>query len=321
MGSRKTLVILSALALVFVVVFTAAFALQRAETLIATQARKQLATLKPALDVHFRRVKINPLTRMLMLEGVEVRSSSFDDVLHVKTIGAGKVDWDSIVTMIKTRKPVMPRQLSFAARGLSVPARWTGTTAAETLRGLGYETLEVSASVAVELDPATRSFAISPFTVEVKNAGRLDFSIELVNASLPSKSDIDLLRRDPKAFVTERLPAYGNVALRSIALSYEDDSLTTKLVDFFVAQGEDHPVSLVDLALETQTAGRRTANASPTFARRGLEALRAFLEKPGTIGIQSTLREPVPFTSLLDDSTGGSIEEIASKLALEVERY
>lgn len=321
MASRKIVIILSLVAFVFVGVFTAAFALMQAEKFVANRARKELAALKPSFDVTFDHAKINPFTRMVMLKGVKVRSANFDEVLSIRAVGAGRVDWDSLVEMVKTRKPVIPRQLFFAINGLSVPARWTGETANATLKMFGYETLEVSASVALAIDPVTKGFAIEPFAVEMANAGRLEFSIALANASLPSKSDFDLLKRNPKAFVIERLPAYGDVSLQSISLRYDDDSLVTKATEFLVAQGEDHPVALLNLALEQPAAARSTAAVTAnSFSRRGLEALRDFLQKPGTIAVSSALSSPVPFTSLLDERAGGSIEQIASKLALQIER-
>lgn len=321
MRSRKTLIILSLVAFVFFAIFGVAFGLQQAEKVIASHARQTFATFAPAIEVRFEQAKINPFTRMVMLKGVEVRSSSFDQVLKIRAIGAGKIDWASIVEMVKTRKPAVPAHVFLAVSGLAIPARWAGETASQTLIGLGYETLEISTTVDLTIDMKTKSFAISPLAVDVKNAGRFEFSIDLANATLPTKSDFELLKKNPKAFVIERLPAYGDISLSSIALRYEDDSFIPKAIDFLIAQGEDHPVGLLNLALENPAQGRKTAAAQATsFSRHGLEALRDFLQKPGSIGISSALPKPIPFTSLLDEKTGGSIDELAAKLALQIER-
>ncbi|MES2962529.1 MAG: hypothetical protein V4760_01475 [Bdellovibrionota bacterium] len=321
MGSRKTLAILSLVAFVFVGVFTTAFALLQAEKYVASRARKELAALKPTLDVSFDHAKINPFTRMVMLKGVEVRSSTFEGVLSIRAVGAGRVDWDSIIAMAKTRKPVVPRQIFFAVSGLSIPSAWAGATASETLKSLGYETLDVSATLGLTIDPSTKGFAISPLAVDIEKAGRIEFSVSFANTILPSKADVDLLKKNPKAFVVERLPAYGDVALESISLRYDDDSFVEKATELLVAQGEDHPVALLNLALEQPEATRQTASVKAgSFSRQGLVALRDFLQTPGTISISSALSQPVPFTSLLDERAGGSIDQIAEKLALRIEK-
>ncbi|MEK7357936.1 MAG: hypothetical protein AAB250_15915, partial [Bdellovibrionota bacterium] len=146
MGSRKTLIVLSFLALAFVVVFAAALGLSQAEKFVATRARKEFAALKPTIDVTFEKVKINPFTRMLIFNGIEIRSPSFPDVLKIRAASAGGIDWKSIGEMIETRKPVVPRHVYLAIYGLSVPVKWTGEKPAETLYELGYDTLDLSAS-------------------------------------------------------------------------------------------------------------------------------------------------------------------------------
>jgi hypothetical protein len=100
-------------------------------------------------------------------------------------------------------------------------------------------------------------------------------------------------------------------------LTFEDRTITRRLVNFFDRMGEASPETLAQIALAMNSNMRDPASVD--FVKPALENLVRFFQKPTTLTLTAEPSEDVPVLSLLDDTTGGTINELAHKLNLTLQ--
>lgn len=288
-----------------------------AEKQITKILNKNLGSLPPGVQLTYQRVRVNVWRQRVHLLGVDVRKADQLDGFFIERVSVGGLDWSTLFTLISTRKPVLPRHIEVTLEGVHVPTWALGSRGPETLNALGSKELIISTSVELELSPESKSFAVEYALIELPAAGRLEFAFELAQVRWPTKSEMAEFKKNPRVFI-ENAGEFKSVALRSLLVKYEDHSLVRRAIGAFVASGEDHPVALLNLAIETASDKRRVASgAAPRFTIDALTKLRDFLTKPGAIQMDVRPAKPVPLFSLIDE-TEESVDVLAKRLGIDI---
>jgi hypothetical protein len=155
---------------------------------------------------------------------------------------------------------------------------------APVLAQLGYADVEADLEYAYRYDPIKKDLEIQKIRVRVSDMGQLEVTARLSNL------DLAVVKSVPRNSLTliAMLPA---VAISGITLTYQDNSLTRKLVQLGArqsGQGEEQFVSgIIDqLNLEIQK------HKLPA-ARDRLQTVQNFIKNPGVIEVAISPLQPV----------------------------
>lgn len=309
------------LAVLFLLVGIACFGTYFAQKVAQQQAKKHvdraIAQIKDKAAVQYSSVKINLWTRAFYLNNLKVVPAGKSDPIEIDRIVVWNIDWDTLVAIAKTRKPVVPRTVSIAVDGVKLPTSYIGTEGTLALQTLGYQGLKFDTQIGLNLDLPKKNFGIEEMSFALDGIGA--FSLSIFVSGLDFKAL--MAARNSTLPLPERLKVLEGAKLNSLALRYEDDTLVKRGIDWFIKSGEAPPVQLLDLAIEVALSSkkRKIASQGDSFHLAALKELRKFIEDPDGISIQARPPFPVPFLSLLDDRRGGSIDELAAKLHLTVQ--
>jgi hypothetical protein len=156
---------------------------------------------------------------------------------------------------------------------------------APILAQLGYSDIDADLEYAYRYDPVNKDLEIQQVRIRVSDMGQIEVTARLKNLDLAVVKSVP---NNPLTLIA-MLPA---VAISGIALNYQDDSMTRRLVQLGArqsGQSEDQFVSGIinQLSLEIQ-------NQKVPSARDRLQAVQNFLKNPGVIDVAISPLQPVP---------------------------
>ena len=292
------------------------------EDKLDAQIAKALKSLPPNLHVSYSGVKLSLIRQSVRLLDVKIDANGKEiDIDRVRVWG---IDWSSLMFIVQTKKPVVPREISIALDGVHVTRELLGGETAALLTSFGYGALTANLYSELGFDRQKNTFSLRDLQIDVPTVGLVSASLQIGNLSLPSSEAIARIKKDPKVILTET-EAFTKMTLNGFSVTLTDDSLVKRISTSFVQNGELSPEQLAQLALETNMPSPRdpanTNQRAPTgndFTQPALEKLRDFLHAPGKITLAMRPPQPIPLMSLLDDTAGGSINDLAHKLSLSV---
>ena len=133
---------------------------------------------------------------------------------------------------------------------------------------------------------------------------------------MPKSDELARLKKDPKLILTES-GDFTKATIRSFSLSFEDATITRRVINFIEHMGESSPETLAAMALSIHSQAR--IPASVDFVKPALQTLVQFFNKPTSLTLTANPAREVPVLSLLDEKTGGSFNDLAHKLNLTLE--
>ena len=156
---------------------------------------------------------------------------------------------------------------------------------APVLSQLGYADIEADVEYAYRYDPIKKDLEIQQVRIRVSDMGQLEATARLNNLDLAVVKSVP---NNPLVLIA-MLPA---VAISGIALNYQDDSMTRRLVQLGArqsGQSEDQFVSGIINQLDLEIQKQKLP-----AARDGLQAVQNFIKNPGVIEVTISPLQPVP---------------------------
>jgi hypothetical protein len=156
---------------------------------------------------------------------------------------------------------------------------------APVLAQLGYADIEADVEYAYRYDPIKKDLEIQQIRIRVSDMGQLEATARLNNLDMAFVKSVP---NNPLVLIA-MLPA---VAISGIALNYQDDSMTRRLVQLGArqsGQSEDQFVSGIINQLDLEIQKQKLP-----AARDGLRAVQNFIKNPGVIEVTISPLQPVP---------------------------
>lgn len=259
------------------------FGLQR---YVAGQVRASLDDLRPGLDVTYDGLALHPLSRSLSLETVTARTS--DGVVFK----ADRAEVYSCDTAHET-----PRFLRCALRGVRAEGGdWAGPAGSLLRTGTDLD-------LDYTYDEAGRTLTVRTLRLVQKDAFETELSGQLGNVDLDRFLD----------------GFYFAASLARLEAVYRDRSLAGRVLEAFAAQFHTDAARIRETlsAWAADQAGR-AASRGLTRAAGSLEALAAFLKKPGELSVHLAPAEPVPVLYLFAE---GNLVQALDLLNARIEAH
>lgn len=173
------------------------------------------------------------------------------------------------------------------------------------LEELGYLTLKGTSGMKMNWDANSGLLSTKDFFIDFENAGRLSMDVEVDGYTLDvarSFGEINQAKSQQAAGMA-MMGLLQQMTYISSSITFEDDSLTGKILDFQAAkQGTDRK-SLVGLAKAVLPFAMSQLN-KPEFTQKVAVEIGAFLENPKSLEVTATPSEPVPALDLV--TAGGA---------------
>jgi hypothetical protein len=192
----------------------------------------------------------------------------------------------------------------------------------EAIRALGYEHVEGSFAASGDWTPRTGAGALDSLRLTVKDAGTLDIGARIGGLTPETARSLQAIRgniaRAPRGEKRRPITALGalveQLTFVGASISFQDDSLTGKILDYVAAEQGVDRAQIVARAKQTLPLALITLN-DPEAAVEAAGALSAFLDNPKNLTIRAEPPNPVP----LRDIIGGSMLALPQILGLKIE--
>jgi hypothetical protein len=189
---------------------------------------------------------------------------------------------------------------------LAAPAQ-PDSPVAMVLQGLGYPSLKGDIACLSDSDNARKSFKMEPCALSIPGAGTLSFTMALSGLDFSAASGID----NTEGF----FQALAAASLDWVRISYKDEGLTNRAIAFSAKSvGTPEDAFRQGLIAQVQQGGAAYGAGSPRV-KAVLDAVTAFLTRPGTLTVALEPRAPVAFGSL-DAAMMADIPGAAERIGL-----
>ena len=194
---------------------------------------------------------------------------------------------------------------------------------AKTMTELGYGTLGGAIEGSASWDPKTGTLSLDPFDIAVENAGNLSFTYEMAGYTpnfIQSMQQISKQMADnPEANQNAGMAMMGllsQLSLGSADITFTDDSLTGKLLDYYSKQQGMTPQQLIG-QVEAMVPAALAQLQNPEFQKQATEAVSTFLKDPKSLSVSIDPETPVPAMQIMGAAMGAP-QTLPQVLSLEV---
>ncbi|WP_062212248.1 hypothetical protein [Aureimonas sp. AU12] len=178
------------------------------------------------------------------------------------------------------------------------------------LAELGYPQVSGDLSGTAAWDPQTGMLQLDPLQLEVDNAGELAFSYTITGYTPSFIQSLAQLSQQMQASGGNAdgsgmaiIGLISQLYLKSAELSFEDRSLTNRLLDYFAKQNGQSRDQLVS-SLTGMMPMALTYLQNPDFQTKVAGALTNFLQNPQSLRIAIAPPAPVPATQIIGAAMG-----------------
>lgn len=166
---------------------------------------------------------------------------------------------------------------------------------------LGYTTFEGSMELAGSWSPVDGRSSMEQFDLTIDNAGTLGMSMEMSGYTpqfIKAMQDLQAQAAQPgsEAEAAQGMAMLGlmqQLTFVSAEISFEDDSFTSKVLDFLAKQQGVKPEDIANQA-KAMLPFVLAQLKSPEFSAKVAEAVSAYLDNPQNITISAQPAAPVP---------------------------
>ncbi|WP_182085725.1 hypothetical protein [Aureimonas sp. ME7] len=182
--------------------------------------------------------------------------------------------------------------------------------ASSTLKELGYETLTGNMSGNASWDPKSGALTLDPLQVVVNDAGKLDFSYTITGYTPSFIQSLSQMSEQMKASGGQSegsgmavIGLLSQLNLQSANLSFADDSLTNRVLDYFAKQNNQTREQMVSGVLGSLPLALGYLQ-NPQFQADVTAAVKSFLENPEQLTIAIAPPSAVPVTQIMGAAMG-----------------
>lgn len=182
----------------------------------------------------------------------------------------------------------------------------TDPTSKAAIEGMGYQNIEGYFEMAGTWDAKAGNLAVSQYDITVNDAGTLGIAVELggytpafieqlqkTQAQLAASTN-----KDDSAAGMAMLGLMQQLTFKSAAITFTDDSLTKKVLDF-VAKGQNaKPADIANQAKAIVPFMLMQLN-NAELTQAATKAVTDFLDNPKNISIKAAPASPVPFALIV----------------------
>lgn len=181
---------------------------------------------------------------------------------------------------------------------------------AQALKDMGYATIDGAMSGTANWDPKSGLLQLDPFDVTVDDAGNLSFtyaisgytpdfitSLQQVQQQMSANPD------NSQATGMAMMGLISQLYLNSADVTFIDDSLTGKLLDYYAKQNGQTREQLSENLVGMLPAVLSYVQ-NPEFQKKATDAVTAYLADPQSLSITVAPENPVPATQLIGAAMG-----------------
>ncbi|MCQ0989193.1 hypothetical protein [Jiella marina] len=270
--------------------------------LLPEGARSDMPAVKQVSELYFERAGVESVTvekdgqQVFDLSGVKVENTIADDGTFSSDMDLGTFNVD-----FTTADP----------------------EAAKTMTELGYETLSGTIKGSSSWDPTSGSIDLDPFEIDVENVGNLSFTFDMSGytpAFIQSMQQISQqMAQNPEGNQNSGMAMMGLMSQLSIGsadLTFTDDSLTNKLLDYYAGQQGQTREQLVQM-ISGMAPMMLAQLQNPEFQQKVNDAVSSFLQDPQSISISIDPESPVPAMQIVGAAMGAP-QTLPQVLSLDV---
>ena len=228
------------------------------------------ARLPPDAELRYEDVSVDMLSRRVHIHGVFFRTGDQ---------AAGPLRVEQVVLHDYREQEGRPVEVHLEALGMQRSLEGVDTRQAQTLRSLGYRTLQGRFELSFRLDPAEGRFRLALLRADIEELGELEMAVSLDNLTVK-----------PGLSPEEQRDRLLTADLVEARVSFRDDSLMRRVIAREAEERGESPREVV-AALEQILAERLSGDAP--FQRQAREALTRFLNDPGRLTLTARPPEPV----------------------------
>ncbi|MBP0617334.1 hypothetical protein [Jiella mangrovi] len=194
---------------------------------------------------------------------------------------------------------------------------------AKTMSDLGYGNLSGTAEGSASWDPKTGTVSLDPFDINVANAGNLSFTYEMAGytpAFIQSMQKISQqMQQNPDGNQNSGMAMMGllsQLSLGSADITFVDDSLTDKLLDFYAKKQGTTRDQLIQ-QIEQTVPAMLSQLQNPEFQNKVSGAVSTFLKDPKSLSISIDPESPIPAMQIMGAAMGAP-QTLPQVLSLDV---
>lgn len=268
--------------------------------------------MQSTTEFTYRNVRVSLWERAVRINGISVRPPKEREALRIDRVSISGIDWETILRASQSGgAPTIPRTMRLGFEGLHLTPRMLGSKGANQLKQLGYEEIALSMSAGFLFDRRRKIFGIEDMNVELRDMGRLSFSVELGNVQMPSDGQLLAIKMNPET-AKAQAPAMEDITLRSASLQYDDLSLIGRVDQLIKNSGGPGLAQMIEV-------GARMPAAEGSFMADAVKKIQAFVSSPEqSLRLSVQPNEPMPLDSLGLEVLAGP-DKLAQKLNLKLE--
>jgi hypothetical protein len=222
--------------------------------------------------------------------GVDVGLFSREAVvsdLRIAALGGKTIAMDRMVLSRYEEEDGVPRAVTVRFEGVDVPVTPEYfKESSEFIHKLGYDVLHCDYVMDYAYRKAEQTLDLAEFSLIVKDAGKLGFSVQLANVDLD-----DLAQGGPSAML---------VAVDGIEVNYTDDSLMDRLMKTAAAEermSEEQLMREANKNMEREIA--RTRDRGEEFAAQAMSELQRFVNERKGLRVSADPKQPVTVLEII----------------------
>ncbi|KQT88427.1 hypothetical protein [Aurantimonas sp. Leaf443] len=191
------------------------------------------------------------------------------------------------------------------------------------MRDIGYSSLKGALNGAANWEPKGGTLTLEPFKLDVENAGSLSFTYAIsgytpafITSLRQMQQQMAANPQNSQGAGMAMLGLISQLYIDKADITYVDDSLTGKLLDYYAKQNGQTRDQLVE-ALKGMVPAVLASLQNPEFQTKVTSAVSAFLDAPESLSVSIAPERPIPATQVMGAAMGAP-QTLPAVLALDV---
>ena len=250
-----------------------------ADDKVKERADKLVASLnkQPGVNVTYGSVKSDVLKQGLVMNDVVIDRGAKGTV-KIARVEIKDYDWIN----------EQPRHATIVVRGIQLPMSELSKGNTSAISKMGYSNVVLNATMNYRYDPDKKTLVVKQFQVDGNDIGTLNLQFTYGNVPQMDKSKNQFdPKTNPKAMMM-----IMQMTIVNASISFKDNSLVSRLLKAHAAE-KNISEAAAKTKILAEIDGKLKA-AKSDLEREGLQAVRKFVENPGTISITLSPPRPVP---------------------------